>query len=66
MRAVLPKDVAIIPVGGINAGNMQEFWEKGASGFGIGGALYKPGTTPAEIEVRAAELMKVMQGWPNS
>lgn len=42
-RAVIPSDVALIPVGGITPANMAPFVAAGASGFGLGSALYKPG-----------------------
>jgi 2-dehydro-3-deoxyphosphogalactonate aldolase len=47
-RAVLPKDVPLLVVGGVQPGNMQPWLEAGANGFGLGGGLYKPGQTPAE------------------
>jgi len=53
-RAVLPGDVALIPVGGITAANMAAFVRAGASGFGLGSALYKPGMR-AEAVGRSAE-----------
>jgi 2-dehydro-3-deoxyphosphogalactonate aldolase len=36
MRAVLPAGTAVLPVGGIDAGNMKPWLEAGAAGFGIG------------------------------
>src|SRR5947208_9102679 len=42
-RAVLPKDTTVLMVGGIQPGNMQPWIDAGASGFGLGGGLYKPG-----------------------
>jgi 2-dehydro-3-deoxyphosphogalactonate aldolase len=47
-RAVLPKDMPLLVVGGVQPGNMQPWLEAGANGFGLGGGLYKPGQTPAE------------------
>ena len=46
-RAVLPKELPIIVVGGITPDNMGPWFEVGASGFGLGSGLYKPGQ-PAE------------------
>ena len=51
--AVLPKDVPILPVGGIKPDNMRPWLEAGASGFGLGGGLYKPGQSPAETLEKA-------------
>ncbi|MET0312469.1 MAG: 2-dehydro-3-deoxy-6-phosphogalactonate aldolase, partial [Burkholderiaceae bacterium] len=36
LRAVLPKDVPVFPVGGITPDNMAAYRAAGASGFGIG------------------------------
>jgi 2-dehydro-3-deoxyphosphogalactonate aldolase len=41
--AVLPKGVPMMVVGGITPDNMKPWLEAGATGFGLGGGLYKPG-----------------------
>ncbi|MDE1183271.1 2-dehydro-3-deoxy-6-phosphogalactonate aldolase [Paraburkholderia sp.] len=46
-RAVIAKEVPLVPVGGITPDNMGPFLSAGANGFGLGSALYKPGQTPA-------------------
>ena len=46
-RAVLPKEVPLVVVGGVTPDNMQPWLEAGADGFGLGSGLYKPGQ-PAE------------------
>src|SRR3546814_9232872 len=43
MRAVLPKEIRVLPVGGITPETMAHYWSAGAGGFGIGSALFKPG-----------------------
>lgn len=43
VRAVLPRDVPVLAVGGITAANMGDYLAAGATGFGIGGALFTPG-----------------------
>jgi 2-dehydro-3-deoxyphosphogalactonate aldolase len=43
MRAVLPTHMKLIPVGGIGIHNMADYRKSGASGFGIGSALFAPG-----------------------
>jgi 2-dehydro-3-deoxyphosphogalactonate aldolase len=53
LRAVLPPAVALFPVGGIAPATMARYLAAGANGFGIGSALYQPGT-PAEEVARAA------------
>ena len=52
-RAVVPKRVPIVPVGGVSPENMQPFLAAGADGFGLGSALYRPGQGPDETAVRA-------------
>ena len=42
-RAVVPADVPLMPVGGISPDTMGEFVAAGATGFGLGSALYKAG-----------------------
>ena len=53
-RAVLPKGMPLVPVGGITPDSMASYLAAGATGFGLGSALYKPGMTPLEVS-RAAE-----------
>ncbi len=56
MRAVLPKSVPVLPVGGITPQSMEAYVAAGASGFGLGSALYKPGRSTAEVGRRAREF----------
>ena len=58
MRAVLPGHVRLIPVGGIGAHNMADYRQCGASGFGIGSALYAPGKTVQAIGESAAAFVR--------
>jgi len=58
MRAVLPSDTAVLPVGGITPDKMAGFWNAGANGFGLGSALYKPGMNVENIS-RNAEAFRV-------
>lgn len=53
MRAVLPADVQLLPVGGITPDNMAAYRRAGAQGFGIGSALYAPGQSPAQVRSSA-------------
>ena len=55
--AVLPKQLPVIVVGGIKPDNMAPWIEAGASGFGLGSALYKPGITAAEAGRNARAFM---------
>ena len=51
--AVIPKHVPVLAVGGINPTNMRPWLEAGASGFGLGGGLYRPGQSAAETLEKA-------------
>lgn len=51
--AVLPRDIPVIVVGGVQSDNMKPWREAGASGFGLGSGLYKPGQSAADTLVRA-------------
>jgi 2-dehydro-3-deoxyphosphogalactonate aldolase len=64
LRAVLPKTVPVLPVGGIIPGNMKEYWEAGADGFGLGSALYKPGDTAAKVRQSAADFRSALHALP--
>ena len=52
-RAVLPKEVPVLVVGGVTPDNMGPWLEAGADGFGLGSGLYTPGQSPAETLARA-------------
>lgn len=52
-RAVFPKELALLPVGGITPDNMGPYVAAGANGFGLGSALYKPGLTAAQVSDNA-------------
>jgi 2-dehydro-3-deoxyphosphogalactonate aldolase len=60
--AVLPRDVPIIPVGGIKPDNMQPWLAAGASGFGLGGGLYQAGQTPEVTATRARAYIAGIRG----
>jgi 2-dehydro-3-deoxyphosphogalactonate aldolase len=57
VRAVLPAGTMVLPVGGIDAGNMAGWRAAGAAGFGIGSAIYKPGDTPPDVAEKARALL---------
>jgi 2-dehydro-3-deoxyphosphogalactonate aldolase len=62
LRAVLPADTLVLPVGGITPANMADYRAAGADGFGIGSALYKPGATAAEVEQRGLDFAAAWAG----
>ena len=57
LRAVLPAGTAVLPVGGIDAGNIPAWRAAGAAGFGIGSAIYKPGDTAETVATKARALL---------
>ncbi len=62
LRAVLPADVPLLPVGGIATHNMAAFRAAGADGFGIGSALYRPGRSAVEVATAAREFVAAWRG----
>ena len=56
LRAVLPRQTLLLPVGGMATGNMDAYRAAGADGFGIGSSLYKPGMSAAEVERNALDF----------
>jgi 2-dehydro-3-deoxyphosphogalactonate aldolase len=48
-RAIVPPEVPLLPVGGIEPEGMAVYRRAGAAGFGIGSALYAPGRSVAEV-----------------
>ncbi|MBB4267962.1 2-dehydro-3-deoxy-6-phosphogalactonate aldolase [Roseospira visakhapatnamensis] len=62
MGSVLPAGTRLFPVGGITPETMAPFREAGASGFGLGSALYKPGIDAAEVAVRARHFIEAWRG----
>jgi 2-dehydro-3-deoxyphosphogalactonate aldolase len=62
LRAVIPSEVALLPVGGISTGNMAQYRAAGASGFGIGSALFKPGLDAAQVAANARAFASAWAG----
>ena len=57
LRAVLPEGTEVLAVGGAGPENFAEWFAAGASGFGIGTALYRPGDGAGEVAARAREIV---------
>jgi len=62
MRAVLPASLPLLPVGGITPANMAAYRQAGASGFGIGSALYAPGKSAADTREAAQAFVQAWLG----
>jgi len=57
MRAVLPPKTEVFAVGGAAPETFADWRAAGASGFGIGTALYAPGLRTEEIVERARTIV---------
>lgn len=59
-KAVLPKHIPVLAVGGVTPDNMTDYLQAGAAGFGIGSSLYKPGMDVASIAEKARQFITAM------
>lgn len=62
IRAVLPRDVPLLVVGGVMPGTLSGWLQAGADGFGLGGGLYKPGQSADDSLARARAYVKAVSG----
>jgi 2-dehydro-3-deoxyphosphogalactonate aldolase len=62
VRAVLPPQTLLLPVGGIGLANIDAYRAAGADGFGIGSSLYKPGMQASEVSRNAMDFMAAWAG----
>ncbi len=61
LRAVLPKAAALMPVGGITPENMAVYRAAGATGFGLGSALFAPGRSAELVGEKAEAFVRAWQ-----
>ena len=59
-RAVLPKAIPLLIVGGVSADTMGPWLEAGADGFGLGSGLYAPGRSADEVGARARAYVQAL------
>ena len=64
LSAVLPPATKVCPTGGISPQNMADFVHAGATHFGIGSALYKPGMTLEQIIQNAQAFIHAFKAIP--
>ena len=57
MAAVLPAQVALLAVGGINVANLGEWRRAGCAGAGLGSDLFRPGQAPDDTARRGAAFV---------
>lgn len=58
MRAVMPKAATMLVVGGVTVENSPAFRAAGADGFGVGGSIYRAGTTAEAAGRNAAAFVR--------
>jgi 2-dehydro-3-deoxyphosphogalactonate aldolase len=63
-RAVLPKALPLIAVGGITPDRMVAYRAKGIDGFGIGSALFRPGCQLDDLRKRADSFVAAWRVLP--
>ena len=62
-RAVLPKDMPLLIVGGVTADDVGKWFDAGANGFGLGSALYKPGQTAEQVGTQARAFVAAVKAY---
>ncbi len=62
IRAPMPKHITTLAVGGIDENNMEQYWNAGARGFGLGSNIYQAGDSVEQVRQKA----KILQNSANS
>lgn len=63
-RAVLPRDTLVFAVGGMKPDNLGDYWAAGASGFGTGSNLYRPGAPAGTVREVASAFADAVRRLP--
>ena len=58
---ILPKDMPLLAVGGVDTGNVGDYLKAGIAGFGIGTSIYQPGISADEVGKRAREMVEAYE-----
>jgi 2-dehydro-3-deoxyphosphogalactonate aldolase len=61
LRAVLPREVGVYPVGGVGPQDIARWLAAGAAGFGFGSELFRPDYSIADIARRAKDLLRILR-----
>ncbi|NBB52492.1 2-dehydro-3-deoxy-6-phosphogalactonate aldolase [Rhizobium sp. CRIBSB] len=61
IRAILPGAQRVYAVGGVDADSVATWLAAGASGFGLGSSLFRPGLSPAEVSRNATAFMEAFR-----
>ena len=62
VKEVLPAHMPVIPVGGVTIEKIAEYKKVGAAGFGIGSAIYRPGSDAASVSKKARDFVEAFHG----
>jgi 2-dehydro-3-deoxyphosphogalactonate aldolase len=65
-RAVFAQDIPLLPTGGVTEDSMASWRQAGATGFGIGGNLYRPGRTASEVRDSARSFVAALRATSSS
>ena len=60
-RAVLPRSVPLVVVGGVTPEKVAGYRAAGADGFGLGGGVYRPGDSPDQVGERARRYVAAVR-----
>lgn len=60
ISSVLPKNIELFAVGGVDETNIACLLDAGVAGVGVGSAIYKPGDTPDLVSKKASILNAVV------
>lgn len=61
-KAVLPRHIPLVVVGGVRPDTMQPWLDAGADGFGLGSGLYVPGQSVADTAEKARVFVAGLGG----
>lgn len=61
LRDVLPADVGVWAVGGVDVGNIREWLAAGTEGAALSSALYRPGRSAAEVRASAERIVAALR-----
>jgi 2-dehydro-3-deoxyphosphogalactonate aldolase len=64
-RAVMPRSIGLYPVGGITPKHLADYWRAGASGFGLGSALFTPDLSDAALAANADAFVRAFAEVPH-
>lgn len=61
MRAVLPPKAKMLVVGGVTTDNLSAYRDAGATGFGVGGSIYRAGDSAAKVGANAKAFADMLR-----